>query len=121
MSPDEFPFMFACRRSGNCCARPGGIVRVDSGEITQLAGHLGIVEAVFRARYVAASGDRLLDGFGGRCVFLEEGPQAACRVHPARPQQCRDWPFWPELRSDAVALREAMRFCPGIQLRDGQR
>jgi len=72
-------------------------------------------EAAFRSRYLAASGDRLAEGLGGRCVFLEEGLEATCRVHPVRPERCRSWPFWPELRDSANGLSEARRFCPGIE------
>ena len=28
------------------------------------------------------------EGFGGRCVFLRDGPRPACAVYAARPQQC---------------------------------
>ena len=80
-----------------------------------MAAHLGLREPAFVSRYVAASGDRLAEGQGGRCVFLEEGRVAICRVHPVRPERCRSWPFWPELRDTAEGLREARRFCPGIE------
>jgi Fe-S-cluster containining protein len=80
-----------------------------------MAAHLGMRAEGFRSRYVAASGDRLNEGVGGRCIFLEEGRLATCRVHPVRPERCRSWPFWPELRDTAEGLREARRFCPGIE------
>ncbi len=115
----DYPFTFACQRSGNCCARPEGVVRVDAQEIAQLAVQLGMSDAAFRARFVAASGDRLKDGLGGRCVFLQDGAAATCTVYAARPAQCRTWPFWPELRDDPQVLAEAMRVCPGIRLRPG--
>ena len=38
---------------------------------------------------IAASGDRLSEGLGGRCVFLEDGGEAACGIYPARPERCR--------------------------------
>ena len=48
-------------------------------------------------------------------------PRFATRaIHAARPEQCRTWPFWKELR-DPERLRAARRFCPGIQpLEDGE-
>lgn len=109
-----WPFDFACRRSGNCCAQPGGMVRVDAARIAAMAAHLGVSEAGFRSRYVAPSGDRLVDGLGGRCVFLDDGREAGCRVYPVRPERCRSWPFWAELRDDAALRAEAERLCPGI-------
>jgi uncharacterized protein len=35
-------------------------------------------------------------------------------VHPAKPTQCRAFPFWPELIEDEKQLEEAAQWCPGI-------
>ena len=110
-----FPFAFACRRSGNCCARPEGVVRVDAEDVRRMAAHLGLSEAGVRSRYLAASGDRLAEGLGGRCVFLEDGGEASCGIYPARPERCRSWPFWPELAASERELAAACRVCPGIE------
>jgi Fe-S-cluster containining protein len=110
------PFRFRCRRSGNCCARPGGIVRITGAEIARAAAELGIGERAFRSRYVATRGDRLIDAPGGRCPFLEDGRVTACRIYSARPERCRTWPFWDELLRCPRALGEASRLCPGIEL-----
>lgn len=108
-------FRFRCRRSGNCCARPEGVVRVTPEDVVRIADYLRMDEAALRSRYVAASGDRLVDGAGGRCPFLLDGCRTACGIYPVRPRKCRTWPFWAELR-DPVALRRAARSCPGIEL-----
>ena len=71
--------------------------------------------AGFRSRYLVAGGDRLVEGLGGRCVFLRDGAEAACGIYAVRPAKCRSWPFWPELREPGPALDEAMRLCPGIE------
>jgi Fe-S-cluster containining protein len=119
-----FPFSFRCQRSGNCCARPDGAVRVGPADVARIAAHLGMTEAAFRSRYVAASGHRLADGLGHRCPFLEDGRHTRCTIYPARPERCRSWPFWDEHR-DPRALAAAARGCPGIALgrvdRDGHR
>lgn len=114
MKRDGYPFTFACRRAGNCCARPDGFVRVTEDESVALARHLGLGVAAFRSRYVEDG--RLKQGLGGRCVFLVEGKEASCAVYAVRPERCRTWPFWPELRDDEAALAEAARLCPGIVL-----
>jgi len=118
----DFPFRFRCRRSGNCCARPDGAVRVGARDVARLAAHLGIGEAAFRSRFVAASGEHLVDAPGGRCIFLEDGSVTRCTVHPARPERCRSWPYWDEHRNPRL-LAEAARVCPGITLtaRDADR
>ena len=113
----EWPFSFRCQRSGNCCARPEGIVRVDAAEVRAIAEYLGLGEAACRTRYV--DGDRLKQGLGSRCVFLEDGAVASCAIHPVRPTRCRTWPYWDELRRDPAALAQALRLCPGMRLRAG--
>ncbi len=114
---DGYPFSFRCRRSGNCCARPGGFVRVGVEDVAAIAGHLGMSEEGVRARYLTLSGDRLRDGPGGRCVFLEDGAQAGCGIYAVRPERCRTWPFWPELLESDDARAQAERLCPGIEPR----
>lgn len=118
-APDAYPFTFRCRRSGNCCAVPGGCVRVDDDDIAAIAGHLGLAADAVRSRFVSASGDRLKDGLGSRCVFLAEGVEATCTIYPVRPARCRSWPYWPELLQSAERLAAAMRRCPGIVARSG--
>lgn len=85
-------------------------------DITQIADHLRMSEAALRARYVAATGDRPIDGPGARCPFLEDGGETTCRIYAARPQKCRSWPYWREFLHNPEALREAARLCPGIEL-----
>ena len=84
-------------------------------DISRIAAYLEMSEAAFRSRYVAASGDRLVDGLGNRCVFLEDGAHASCKIYAARPERCRSWPFWDEHR-DPAALAATARICPGITL-----
>ena len=114
----DYPFRFHCKRSGNCCSLPEGVVRVTPEDVERIACHLGLEVQAFRSRYLAASGDRLIDGQGGRCVFLEDGNQTSCQIYPVRPAKCRSWPYWPELKHDPEALREACRMCPGIERTD---
>lgn len=90
-------------------------MRIAPDDAVRIGAHLGLSESGFRSRYVAASGDRLAEGPGGRCVFLEDGRETSCRIHPVRPERCRSWPFWPELRDSPKALTEACRLCPGIE------
>jgi len=90
-------------------------VRVTPDDVARIAAHLGLSEAAFRSRYVAASGDRLAEGLGPRCVFLADGAHATCTIYPVRPERCRTWPFWDEHR-DPAALAAAARVCPGMAL-----
>ena len=110
-----FPFRWQCRRSGNCCAIPGGFVRVDGVEAAAIAAFLGLDEGAFRARYVQPDGATLKEGLGNRCVFLADGREAACTIYPVRPAKCRTFPFWPELLADPALLARVQRTCPGIE------
>lgn len=47
----------------------------------------------------------------GQCHFLTEG---GCSIHPAKPTQCKLYPFWPELVEDRKAWDEQAHHCPGI-------
>ncbi len=45
------------------------------------------------------------------CVYLEDG---GCSIYPARPLQCRTFPFWPENMASLKEWRKVVRLCPGI-------
>ena len=109
-----FPFAFACRRSGNCCAIPGGFVRVSAAEAAAIAARLSLSVVAFATRYLQPDGVSLREGLGGRCVFLADGRPAGCAIYEHRPRQCRDWPFWPRLREDPALLALVRRPCPGL-------
>jgi Fe-S-cluster containining protein len=77
---------------------------------------LGIAESACRSRYLQPDGVTLKAGLGQRCVFLQDGATAGCSIYPARPQRCRDWPFWPEILTDARLRALVLRTCPGISV-----
>ena len=45
------------------------------------------------------------------CMFLKN---KGCTVYEARPNQCRTWPFWPELMNAKAWKSEVRTFCPGV-------
>jgi Fe-S-cluster containining protein len=69
--------------------------------------------ADFEARYVYRTKHllRLRKPRGAQCHFLIEG---GCSIHPAKPTQCRLFPFWPELVEDRKEWKKTGRMCPGI-------
>lgn len=102
---------FACQRSGNCCRRPG-YVYFTRDDVDAAAGFLGISRGEFVQRYLAIEGRRfVLEVDTGGCRFFDG---AGCVIHPAKPLQCRSWPFWPELVRTQRAWRAAARGCPGM-------
>jgi Fe-S-cluster containining protein len=42
---------------------------------------------------------------------LHEG---GCGIHPAKPTQCRIFPFWPELVDHPRTWAKTASYCPGI-------
>ena len=99
---------FQCRCCGACCRQPG-FVRLESGEAGAIAACLGMDESAFTGEYADLSPDRrslvLKETPGGACVLL--GADNLCRANPAKPRQCRDFPFtWQNENSANV--------CPGL-------
>jgi len=109
-----YPYGFACRRSGNCCAIPGGFVRVTDDEAAAIAARLGMTVEAFRSRHLRPDGMTLVDGLNGACTFLQEGRPAGCSIYEVRPARCRTWPFWPEVLENQELEKLVRRTCPGI-------
>jgi len=105
---------FQCTGCGRCCSGGPGFVWVSAEEIHCLAQHLNMSVEQFQACYLRTVGDRwsLVERANGDCIFLH--PQTRrCQVYPARPKQCRSWPFWlANLRSPAD-WEYVCRICPG--------
>lgn len=100
---------FVCQRCGACCRVPG-YVRLTDADVDALATDLGLSVEAFIEAYTDLSPTRsglvLKGDTSAPCQFLTA--DNLCRVHRARPQQCRDYPVrW---RSEAIeAVCEAQR------------
>jgi len=105
---------FACQRCGACCTGDPGAVWVSEGEIAALAEWLGLTTDELERRYVRRRGIRLAlhERFNGDCIFYDRDA-GGCRVHAARPAQCRAWPFWEGLVASQEDWRAASETCPG--------
>ncbi len=108
---------FTCTGCGDCCRGPEpGYVEVDAAMIARLAAHMGLEADAFSRRYVrwvASEGKHsLTERPNGDCIFWDDG--AGCRVYEARPDQCRTFPFWPEVVESPEAWAEAAEACPGM-------
>ena len=103
---------FSCTRCGDCCTGAPGYGWVEPAEIEALAKHLGLSVDSFGERYLRKVGRRysLIEKPGGDCVFFDKG----CSVYPARPTQCRTFPFWRGNLKSERAWDEIADECPGI-------
>jgi hypothetical protein len=104
---------FTCTQCGTCCTGEPGFVWVGDDDLAALAAFLGesveLVKAVYTRK---ARGKRTLrEKDGGDCVFFETGK--GCTVYPARPPQCRTWPFWESNVETPEAWAHTTRICPG--------
>ena len=101
---------FRCRRCGECCRIPGGLVRLREDECAALAAALGMDERTFIDRHTLLAPDRrslvLRDHADGSCEMLDT--DGLCRVQSAKPAQCRDFPLrWRN--------PDSFRVCPGLR------
>jgi uncharacterized protein len=104
---------FSCTRCGACCTGAPGYVWVSHEEIERLAQFRGETVDQFCAQFVRRVGNNrsLIEKPGGDCIFWDA--QAGCTVYPARPVQCRTWPFWPENVETPEDWTQITQICPG--------
>jgi len=109
------PFHFSCQRTGNCCRVGTGHVWIEEQNLPAYAALTHTSVLGFVALNVVQVGARLSlrEGADGRCVLLDGSNR--CSIYAQRPEQCRTFPYWPELLADEQALRRAAAYCPGIQ------
>ena len=103
---------FECQRCSQCCQGEGGIL-LRPDQIGPAAAELNMSEEDFLARFCERKGEAysLLCGDDGKCILL--GPKG-CRIHNAKPDICKRWPFFDALLKDAGAFEEAKLICPGL-------
>lgn len=88
-----------------------------------MAEHLQLDVSEFRRRYGArwdrGARSHVIHATRERpCPLL--GPAERCTVHPVKPEQCRTFPFWPELLDSQEAWEAAREACEGIDHPEGK-
>jgi uncharacterized protein len=96
----------------NCCTRKG-YVYLTGEDLHRAAKFLGLSPEEFENRFVYRTRHllRLRIPRHASCHFLKDG---GCSIHPAKPTQCRLYPFWPELVENPREWEKERRICPGI-------
>ncbi|MDE3196509.1 MAG: YkgJ family cysteine cluster protein [Acidobacteriota bacterium] len=104
---------FECQPGCTNCCDQQGFVYLTEDDIARLAAFVGMKQDAFEKQYVFRTRNlrRLRVPRHAQCWFLKDG---GCSVHPAKPVQCRAFPFWPELMKSARAWKSAGKYCPGI-------
>ena len=104
---------FECQSGCTACCEQRGFVYLTDDDIARAAAFLGMAPPAFERRFVFRTRNRarLRVPRDAQCHFLVEG---GCSIHPAKPAQCRIFPFWPELVESRREWRKTARYCPGI-------
>lgn len=107
---------FECLGCGRCCTGFPGYVYLSEGDIRAAAGYLRAAHGSFIEKYtrvVAVFNERrlsLTEKKNDHCIFWDDG----CSIYPARPYQCRTFPFWERQLVSKGEWEKASGGCPGI-------
>jgi uncharacterized protein len=104
---------FQCQTGCTNCCKQKGIVYLTEDDLVRAAAFVEMTPADFEAKYVIRTKNllRFRTPRGKQCNFLLEN---GCSIHPAKPTQCRTFPFWPELVETRKNWDDTARYCPGI-------
>ena len=104
---------FTCQQGCTNCCNQRGFVYLTERDVLSAAAFLGMTTAAFARRYLYRTRTlrRLRKPKHSQCHFLTE---RGCSIYPARPTQCRTFPFWPELVGNPEAWSATGQYCPGI-------
>ncbi len=110
---------FGCQGCGNCCSGPAeGYVWVNDQEIDAAARHLKMTVNRFKQLYCRRVGTKysfIEKPKNKDCIFLiPHGSGKGCAIYPARPLQCRTWPYWKENLRSKSTWDAAAEHCPGM-------
>jgi Fe-S-cluster containining protein len=106
---------FSCASCGRCCGEAPGTVSFTAQEELAMAEALGIGADEFRSLYVWGRYGKpsLRERPNYDCVFLEPSARR-CSIYSARPGQCREFPFWPEVLSSRESWERFALTCKGM-------
>jgi Fe-S-cluster containining protein len=104
---------FECQPGCTNCCDQDGFVYLTESDLERAAKFTRMSVRAFESKYVYRTRHRLRfrKPRDKQCPFLDTG---GCSIHPAKPTQCRTFPFWPELVEDRAEWKRAARLCPGI-------
>ena len=104
---------FECQPGCTACCEQRGFVYLTEADILRASEFLAMTPAAFERRYVYRTKKqmRLRVPQEAQCSFLRDG---GCSIHPAKPTQCRIFPFWPELLESRREWLKTSKYCPGM-------
>jgi hypothetical protein len=104
---------FTCQPGCTNCCDQSGFVYLNEDDLKRAARFVKMSAKAFEEKYVyrTARQMRFRKPPDKQCPFLENH---GCSIHPAKPTQCRTFPFWPELVEQRAAWNRTAKYCPGI-------
>jgi Fe-S-cluster containining protein len=104
---------FTCQPGCINCCNMEGYVYLTEDDLKRAAKFTGLTRRAFESRYVYRTSRqmRFRKPRDKQCPFLLDH---GCSIHPAKPTQCRTFPFWPDLVERPAAWKRTGRYCPGI-------
>ena len=104
---------FTCQKGCTNCCDQKGFVYLSEEDVKRAAKFVGLTRKAFETKYIYRTTHqrRFRKPPDKQCPFLKG---CGCGIHPAKPTQCRTFPFWPELIESQAAWKRTARFCPGI-------
>ena len=105
---------FTCLPNCSLCCQVKGEVFLSEPDLLKLATYLNQDPATFEQDRCIRTRSQLRlrkPPDGRQCQFHIDN---CCSVHPAKPTQCRAFPYWPELLESESAWAKAAQYCPGM-------
>ena len=104
---------FTCQRGCVNCCNMEGFVYLTESDLRRAAAFTGLSARAFESKYVYRTAHQLRfrKPRDKQCPFLLGH---GCSIHPAKPTQCRTFPFWPELLQRKAEWNRTAKYCPGI-------
>ena len=104
---------FECQPGCTACCEQKGFVYLTPADLARVAEFVGMTPAAFERKFCYRTRNllRLRVPRDSNCHFLREG---GCSIHPAKPTQCRIFPFWPELVESRREWKKTAHYCPGM-------
>ncbi|MBA3974759.1 MAG: hypothetical protein C0504_11155 [Candidatus Solibacter sp.] len=104
---------FRCQPGCIRCCDNKGFVYLTEADLIRIAGALKLTPAQFESHYVYRTRRtlRLRSPRRRNCQFLTSN---GCSIHPVKPEQCRAYPFWPEILASHDRWLAESAACPGI-------
>lgn len=106
---------FECKRCGACC-QGESTVSLSEEEIFKIAKFLGLSIEKFMENFILSKGEKRKEmrTEGGYCIFFDR-EKKLCKIHPVKPERCKEWPFPPIIFRDKENFLILQNFCEGLK------